>query len=493
MGTFFTAQFTGGMNEILSPVLLDEKTAVSLVNADVSSGKISSIKMPLKIPAVSPEALNHYGKRNRSVVKLYERTYWSINDTLTAPFYGGDEENYLGIPYPDYNKDTVFESQSDGELSGNYKYCVTFVNAHGWESAPGAVLDYERKFALENAWMKITVSWDDERISYAKIYRTQKEGADFFCIGEIKVSGESLTDKTDDYTLAGLEPLSAIDNYPPPDNGKYLCESGSVFFLAVNSTLYFSMQGNPHAWPKLNFIGFDDIITGITPEFQGVLVFTGNNTYRIIGAESAETVIKTLLPGNQGCVSYNSIASVSNAPVWVSNDGICLWNGENINIISRRIINASRLQIVIAASSNDCYYLFLEKGAICYDHRNNDIFFKLDFTCRYAWYDGDADVMYLQTEDGIYAWGEGDLGRYSYLSGYIAPPEMQYNFFKEVIVSIDGEADVTFYNEEDKVFSIHLPISGRHRLKVPYNSVGKYAQLSVSGIGTLKEIGVAFS
>lgn len=492
MATYFTAQFTGGMNEVLAPAMLDDKTASLLVNANIESGKLVSVKKPKLLPVNTPEDLRHYGKINRSVVKLYDRTYWSINDTLTAPFYGGDKENYLGIPFPDYKKNVVFAPQTGGELSGNYKYCVTFVNENGWESAPGDVLDYERSISLTDNWVNITVTWEDTKVSYAKIYRTQKEGADFFCVGEVKTSGDTFTDKTSDYTLAGLEPLSTIDNYPPPDNGKYLCEFGNVFFLAVGSTLYFSAQGNPHAWPKLNFIGFDDLITGIIVEFQGILVFTANNTYRITGADSLETLIKTKLPGNQGCVNSNSVAQVSNAPVWLSNDGICLWNGESINVISRRIMDTTRLQVNCAASANDCYYLFMKDGAILYDHRNGGIFSKLDFSCDYAWYDGDTDTLYLQRGDGIYIWGEGTDGTYTYHTGYIGIPESEYTFFKEVIITIDGKATVTFYNEDGKTFSATLQRSGKYRLKAPYNTLGRYAQVTVSGQGTLKELGVIY-
>lgn len=492
MATYFTAQFTGGMNEVLSPALLNEKTASLLVNINIENGKLASVKMPKAVPVDSPEDLLHYGKINRSTVKIFERTYWSINDTLTAPFYGGDKENYLGIPYPDYNEDIVFSPSEGGELTGNYTYCVTYVNENGWESAPGAVLDFERKFSLTDNWMSITATWQDERISYAKIYRTQKEGADFFCVGEIRQSGESFTDKTTDYTLVGLEPLSSIDNYPPPDRGRFLCESGNVFFLAVDSTLWFSTQGNPHAWPKLNFIGFDDTITGIVPEFQGILVFTRNNTWRITGAENPATLTKTLVPGQQGCVKYQSIAQISNAPVWLSNDGICLWDGQNINVISRQIMNTTRLQVICAAAANDCYYLFLKDGAIVYDHRNGDIFSKLDFSCDYAWYDGAADALYLQTGNKINLWGGGDPGTYTYKSGYIGVPESQHIYFKAVVITVDGTANVTLINEEKAVFSVAVKKSGRHILKAPYNTLGRYAQVKITGTGTLKEVGVMY-
>lgn len=491
MASFFTMDFSGGMNEVIDPALLEKNTAALLVNADILDGKISSIKLPAWY-ADKPEDLRHYGRLDRSVVKLYERTYWSNNEAETAPFYGGAEENYLGIPYPDYSTDVKIEKVS-GELDGNHKYCVTFVNANGWESAPGSITDYEKTVSLEKQTAKITVSWNSDKVSYAKIYRTQKEGADFFCVGEVKKSGEAFTDNIDDYTIAGLEPLSSIDNYPPPERGRYLCESGNVFFLAVGSKLYFSVPGNPHAWPILNYIGVDDVITGIVPEFQGVLVFTANNTYRITGAEDVQTLTKSMIPGNQGCVKYQTVAQVSNYPIWLSNDGICMWNGESISIISQQVMDTYKLQPRFAVSANDSYYLFKEEGAIVFDLRNGGKFHKLDFTCDYAWYDADADNFYLQfNEKGIYLWGTGEKAVYSYLSPYIGVPESAHTRFREILLIIDGNATVSIYDEYRQICTAVLGKSGQHRIKLPYNILCRYIQIKVDGIGSLREAGVIY-
>lgn len=487
MAVFFCNSFSAGMNEVINPTLLNPQTAALLINADITSGKLKSIKSPYKLSANDPEDLNHFGNINRSVVKLYERTYWSQNDAIEAPYYGGDQENFLGVPYPDYSKNVVF-TKVEGTLTGDYKYCVVFVSSNGWESAPGSITDYEREISLASQSVKITVSWDSDVVSYAKIYRTADHGADFYLAGEVHNSGGSITDNMDDNSLVNKESLTSIDNYPPPEGGKYLCEFGGIFFLAVGSTLWFSAQGNPHAWPLLNFVGFDDIITGIAPEFQGVLVYTLNNTYRITGAENLETVTKVLLPGNQGCVKYNTIAQVSNSPVWLSNDGICLWNGESINVISKQIINTTRLQAVCSVSANDCYYLFLEDGAIVFDHRHGDVFLRLGFSCNYSWYDAPNDALYLQRSDGIYEYGRGSLAQYQYKSGYIGVPESQYIYLQELDLYIDGEANVKLCTDEKTVFEIDLPVSGRYRLKAPYNTLARYAQIVITGYGELKEI-----
>lgn len=492
MASFFTAQFVGGMNEVVHPALLDEKTAQLLVNGDISSGKITAIRKPLLLDQSNPESFGHYGTRTRSVIKWYERTYWSNNDAVQSPFYGGKEENYLGIPYPDYSENVKLEKESSGQLTGKYKYCVTFVNPNGWESAPGSLTEYEKSIVLSSNKVKITVTWNDSRVSYVKVYRTAAEGADFFCIAEIKASGENFVDDTDDYTLSGLEPLSTVDSYPPPDGGKYLCESGGVFFLAKGSTLYFSEVGNPHAWPPLNFIGFDDRITGITAEFQGVLVFTANDAFRVIGAEDVTTVTKTIIPGNQGCSNYNTIAKVSNAPIWLSNDGLCLWNGQSIALISKQVINTEKIQALCAASSNDKYYLFLKSGAVVFDHRNNDVFYRLDFTCEYAWYDADRDIMYLLHNNRILQYGFGDVGSYTYVSPLIGSPESKYHVFREIIISIDGQTSVKAKVDGAMVVTAQLPQAGKYRLAFPYDTVGRVAEITVSGSSSLKEFGVVY-
>ena len=153
-------------------------------------------------------------------------------------------------------------------------------------------------------------------------------------------------------------------------------------------------------------------------------------------------------------------------------------------------MNTTRLQVICAASANDCYYLFLKDGAILYDHRNGDVFRKLDFSCDYAWYDGTSDILYLQDGNGISAFGLGEYGVYTYKTGYIGVPESEYTYFREVILTIDGNANVTFVNEGMAVFSVSLKKSGKYRLKSPYNTLGRYAELKVIGTGTLKELGV---
>lgn len=494
MNVYSVTQFDGGMNDVLSPSLLNSNCAAELVNADISTGKVGSLKRPVKIEETDPVKLGHYGTGDRSVVKWYDRFYWSDNTALETDYYGGYPENFLGIPYPIYtgtgaNVSITATSPEANEtgFSGTFKYCVCFVSENGWEGAPGSSEEYETSISLSGQFATVTVTWSDSRISYAKIYRTTESGADFYCAGEIHTSGNTLTDKTSDETLVMLNPLTTVDNLPPPDKGRYLTECNGVFFLAVGSLLYYSVQGNPHAWPVLQYLNFDDEITGIAPEFMGILVFTKSHVWRVVGAESSATLTKTYIPGSHGCITFRSISVLNNAPVWLSAGGICLWDGSSIQVVSYRRVKTGYAGVRYAVSANDCYYLFLTSGCIVFDRRNGDVFYKLDFTCNYAWLDGNQNLLYMQTSDSIYQFGMGDLLKYRYRSPEIG--SMRVVKFKEVEISLSGEGTASAWVDGDQVMDLVLQ-DGRNRLKL--GVAGRCFQLEITGNGILDEIEVKY-
>lgn len=493
MAIFSTNNFSGGMNDFVHPSLLDEKTASLLVDATVENGKIVPVRRPRVTQFTTPTQFGHYGTADNSVVKWYGRYYWSNNAALTAPFYGGNIES-LGIPYPLSQPTLVAASPGAGEtgLSGRYRYCICYVNANGWEGAPSAIEDTPyAEITLDNQFVTVTANAFPDGISYAKVYRTGASGADFYCVGEIHTSAGTLLDKTSDTTLTLLEAIDTVDNYPPPDGGKFLSEAGGVFFLAVGSNLYFTRQNNPHAWPKLQFIGFDDDITGISPEFQGILVFTRNNAYRVIGAEDPETITKVFIPGNQGCVNFRSISFLNNMPVWLSNDGLCVWDGNNLSVITNGQIQAKNLQVRCATSCDDVYYLFHAGGAIVFDQRFG-VFRKLSFVCNYCWYDSNADRMYMQIDGYIYVFGEGKKATFKYKSPLIGNSEITQKRFLEFAASCSEEYTLTIFLDGNQAFKKNIPFAGRQRIKLPFSMLGRHAQVQIESSGELTEIAMVY-
>lgn len=493
--TFHINSFAGGMNDWIHPSMVPLGTAVNLSNADISNGKLVPEKGYVKVDIESLEEYGHYGTRDRNTVKWNERTYWSNNTAYEAPYYGGDAENYLGIPYPRYSGTDpnveVIRSSGTG-FAGKFKYCVCFVNPNGWEGAPGSLEEYETEvIRTAGESIGIRVTWSDAKISYAKVYRTGDHGADFYCIGEIRSSGGTLTDNITDEELVMLNPLNTEYNYPPPDGGKYLSEYGGVFFLGVGSLLYFSVQGNPHAWPTTQFISMNDTITGIVAEFQGVLVFTRNNVYRITGADDPATITKSFIPGNHGCINFRSIACLNNAPIWLSNDGLCLWDGNSINILNYQRVHVDT-DIRYAVSANDKYYLFYKNSALVFDRQNGDVFRKLEYGCNYAWYDDLTDILYLEIGSNFYRYGKGNELTVKYLSPHIGETELGYKIFRELLISSSDGCVVNVWSDGDlKVKDLHIT-GGRKRIKLPFESMGRYLQIGIEGKSEINEYAVIY-
>lgn len=505
MKSFVCNSFTGGMNDWIHPMLLESNIAAKLVNADISTGKLVPVKRPLKLAGTTPDYYGNYGSHNRSAIKYNGRHYWSNNRAATAPYYGGDPENFLGVPYPSYGTggnvqvDFTYSDSTEGavHLSGEYKYCVTFVTANGWEGAPGSLSSYEVGATIEEKNPIVTVSWSDSRISYAKVYRTMDHGSDFFEVGQISTSGNSFTDTVPDETAVLMNPLTSEDNYPPPDAGKYLTENNGVFFLAQGPLLYFSAVGNPHAWPTTQFIAFDDEITGITPEFMGILVFTRNKTFRVIGADNPQTVQKIYIPGNHGCINWRSIAMLNNAPVWLSNDGICIWDGNTISVPSYRVIKTDELaeKVKWAATANDCYYLFLRRYTIVYDIRNGGVFYKLGMTYEYAWFDVGSGVFYLQDAGGIYKYaGSEENFTIQYSSPYIGGSESGVKIYHEVYVVCTDPVSLSLSIDGAPIWNEPVSVpAGKQRIKLPLHAVGHYLSVSLESAGNINELQVLYA
>lgn len=402
--------FNKGLNNFQDPANLGTELARDLVDVSLSSGILFATKSSKLTGFVDELELNHYGKANRSVAKQFGRYYWSINDAENAPFYGGNDMQ-LGIKPPssllNFSIIEAPNNASEDELSeynveGLVKYCYTYV-VNGYESAPAEFnKDYYVTANVKRGKVSFYFSSIPEYVQQIKIYRTIDNGAEFYHLNTIDKNtliGGSYVDNLADIDLLFGEPMESLYYLPPPDNGKYLIEHQGTFFLAVDDKLYFSEVFNCHAWNPSNWISFEDKITGIINEFQGLLVFTANRVYKVVGND-ATTIEKVEIPTHQGCINYRTCATLSNAPIWLSNDGICMWDGQSVRLISYGVCKIDNSPI-FALSANDCYYLFGIKNVIVYDTRLGGIFYHLSVHADYGWYDPDLDKVFYREKDSI--------------------------------------------------------------------------------------------
>ena len=486
----FTCNVFRGMNEAIYPTLTPEGTAYLIQDGATDDGKLTALRLPKITQYTDPTRYGHYGNANRSVVKWYGRYYWSDN---VNGGYGGNVES-LGIPYPEETDDGAYPLsiiKTSGTLTGKYKYCITFVNPNGWESAPGSDACYETDtITLENHFALLTLPTFPEGISYAKIWRTTADGATFYCVGESTTSGGTFTDEMTDTRALQQEELAEdmYGNLPPREGGKYLCEQSGVFYLAVGSSLYVSHLNNPHAWPTTNFISFTDTITGILPEFEGVLVFTLNATYRVVGATDIDNVSSVKIPTDQGCINWRSMAVLSNMPIWLGEQGICTWDGQSISCVSNNIMNLKNAKMNWGETYKSAYYLFMPNGTVIYDLSNGGTFTRLSFTADYAWYNGTNNNFYLIKNNYICVYAQGDSGYYYYVSPYLTQSEMAYQVYSEIIINATGIVWLSVY-VDDKEILLNKKLEGteRKRIKLPVGTIGRRCQIAIRGNAKLTE------
>lgn len=482
--------FSQGANNWLDRTLLQEKIATQMHDCSPISGVLESSFEDLGVAAKSAAELGHYGDTNRSVAKQFGRWYWSFNDAKAAPYYGGDKINGLGMAYPASPPQVKAVAKEGATLAGNYKYCATFVR-DGYESAPGAVGDgyYSNLTLAEGQEGSYLVGNVPAGVTSVNVYRTIAERADFYLLESItpEQAKSWRPDSLPDNDLLMHNPLESLYYLPPPEGGKYLTEFGETFFLAVGDKLYYSEIANCHAWNPSSWIAFDDTITGMIEEFQGILVFTANRVYRVTGNDLL-TIAKQEIPTHQGCVNWRTCAILSNAPTWLSNDGICTWDGQSIKLLSFqkfRLNNTPRF----AVSANDRYFLFGDNGTIVYDLRCGGIFYTSSTVADYAWYDVDRDHLYLRINGVYYIQGGNRSRRTSVYRSALLGGNLPLTEMRKMRVSSTGRIEFALRDHFGKlILRGAIAGSGTREVWLPSGKWTRGVDVEITFRGSLREI-----
>lgn len=168
-----------------------------------------------------------------------------------------------------------------------------------------------------------------------------------------------------------------------PDYLKFLEESNNFFFGVgtastdvlryggaadnkAGSFLFVSDYNNPRNWEEESYVQFDEEITGIHSYPGELIVWTKNGTYRVFGSRPNE-MRKVKLATTEGLLANEerSIALVGNYLVWVSQSGICFYDGAKVTNLTRGRFNPSDLTTnllgrgtsIHASQINDRYYV----------------------------------------------------------------------------------------------------------------------------------------
>ncbi|HNQ20411.1 MAG TPA: hypothetical protein PKI46_05050, partial [Bacteroidales bacterium] len=185
------------------------------------------------------------------------------------------------------------------ELLGTRQYVYTnYSSITGFESSPSPVSE-DLEVDINNVVISGFITPTDSTVDTIKLYRVGGTLTSFYLVENLSTNVVTYTDTKTDLEVLDGTLLTTTGFRQPPVGLKFLTEFNGALFGSVDSTLWFSNPGTVDQWVETNWITFPEHITGLGVTQNGLLVFSRNKTWILVG-DSLATYSKYLLNGNQG-------------------------------------------------------------------------------------------------------------------------------------------------------------------------------------------------
>ena len=420
------------------------------------------------------------GMKSLSLYRYYGTKFRLVSDTLST--------NIQDTTY-DISSNSGLSTYSDTIPVLNYVYTY-YSSSTGFESAPSPVSD-----DLEVKYNNITISGivlpPDSSVDAINIYRLGNTLTDYYLVAAVSKTTTSYIDTQLDLDILDAGILLETSGYiKPPEGLKFLIEYNAALFASIDSTLYFSNSGLVDIWTDYNYIVFPEHITGLGVTQNGLLIFSRNKTWILVGTD-LNSYSKYLLNGSQGCLSNSTIGYVDNNLLWQSLDGICTSSGGAIELLSWNALGKVAYNPIKAVVYENQYLLFHEEGCLVIDFRQGVKFYTLELIVRGAYYSPLFDTLYLlkPSDIGMYEYNKGTSLTYKYKTGWIAENGItNYKTYKNIYIYCIGTSTLKVYINDILVTTIQLK-DGVNDVKVPQaTSKGYFIAFEFEGTGTIVEL-----
>lgn len=369
--------FDGGLSTKKSQHLIGRNEGIICQNVNLEKGTLYPLSALQFVKTVNGRHVyskdgeivsNQALLDDRFYAEFGGRLYWT-NDgyanglmrqdsSLPNPDVGVIAEPPLPLSDVEVSQITMaYDSSVNGNLteSGIYTYAFTIVDNQGVESEPKILSPNVDLVNKDNASIKMTISlanftaWQTAHptMDSINIYRTGGDNPTFNLIAESMSPTNPMvtTDSTNAYwhdVIADIDvsriELTAFNNTPPPDNLDMLVELKGTMWATFGKRVYFSRTGSPEFWSPLDFITLNKECTGLGKIGDSIVAFTKTSAY-LINGYNRDNVSVTRLPFNQGCISKHSVANMDAYLVWASMNGICIFDGASIQVITKNILS----------------------------------------------------------------------------------------------------------------------------------------------------------
>lgn len=418
------------------------------------------------------------------VYRQYEGIYYLIKES--------DEFGYVQDTTYNISKNEAYSSFDWSSTAAVRSYVYTYYSTStGFESAPCNV---SNEIKVEALYAKVTgfAVPTDPSVDAIKLYRMGGTLTDFFHVVDLAINSTEYNDsKTDTEVLNEEGLLNTYSNIKPPSTLRFITEYNNSLFACLDTQLWFSEPGIVDTWKSTNWIQFPEHITGLGATSNGLLVFSRNKTWIIVG-EDANSYSKYLLSNDQGCVTHNTIQFTDNVLLWYSLDGICSSNGGAVDVISFPALGKLVLEPVASCVSEKQYYLFHNDGTIVVDFRESMRFYTLDLKVKGASYISEFDAMYVLIPNsiGIHKYNDGTDLTFEYKTGKLTEGELtNYKTYKVIYVYSKGANAITISLDDVVVIKEVALIDGLNEILLPqYQTKGYGIEIEFSGTGTIYEV-----
>lgn len=338
--------FNGGLQTKVAPHLIEPNEATECANVDLTKGSLYPLKgLTTESTLTGIYAFHEDGNvvvnsdptDIRSYARFGSRLYWS-NSTYSAyglmRYDGTSAGVEAAAPVTPDGTVGLATTGTNGSLNGSYVYTYTYVDTDGIESAPAGYVNV----SVTNQNVDITITGETNTpadIDFRRFYRTGGSNPTFNLVGES--TGLTYSDTTRDIDVSRIE-LATLSNFPPPVDLDNLVENNGTMWGSVGDKLYFSINGHPEYWNPLDYVVLNDNITGIGKFADIIVVLTRADAYTVTGY-NRDTITLNKLPYREGCVNHRSIANVGDYLVWVSKNGVCVYNGSSVVVATRNLLS----------------------------------------------------------------------------------------------------------------------------------------------------------
>ncbi len=301
--------------------------------------------------------------------------------TITGTLYAGANRikistvRTVGITVP---VAATKNSLIDGALStGNYKYKITYVDEDGYESNGGAVVTIAAEAdANDGIKLNIPVS-SDAKIAKRRIYRTTVGGSIYYYDGVVNDNSTTTYDSILADSVISLLTVLHTDHNAPPDAPSLVAKRLSRINLAIDDDLYVSKNYDKSTgfrsveyFPSTNYYptGNGQGIKGLVEQLNTLPVFTENTIERLVGTAEDNFEYRTAHQ-EDGCISKRSVVNCKNYMVYLSYNGIYVFDGVNATTIdvafNGRLNKYIRENINYSYADLSCAIYFDNKYIVC--------------------------------------------------------------------------------------------------------------------------------